>query len=250
MISSAPARQGDQAGDHGLLPKLARLFELYGSTEAGWVTMLHPDEQFRKLGSVGRECIGSGRDYAARRGWTARSPDGEVGELYSRTPYVFDGYWNLPGEDAEEFRGPYCSVGDMARRDADGYLLSGRPQEQYDHQRRREHLSLRGRSVLGAHPAIKDVAVIGAPDPTMGRAGARRGGSARRRTPRPSRSCWRGAEQRIAGFKRPRALTIIADAEMPRTATGKIQHRLLRERIVTMKRAEGAGEIMHRAPCR
>jgi fatty-acyl-CoA synthase len=35
------------------------LFELYGSSEAGWVTMLRPHEQFTKLGSVGRECVGS-----------------------------------------------------------------------------------------------------------------------------------------------------------------------------------------------
>ncbi len=35
------------------------LFELYGSSEAGWVTMLHPDEQFTHLGTVGRETVGS-----------------------------------------------------------------------------------------------------------------------------------------------------------------------------------------------
>ena len=36
---------------------------------------------------------------------------------------------------------------------------------------------------------------------------------------------------RIAGYKRPRAIAFIAEAEMPRTATGKIQHRVLRERF-------------------
>jgi acyl-CoA synthetase (AMP-forming)/AMP-acid ligase II len=36
---------------------------------------------------------------------------------------------------------------------------------------------------------------------------------------------------RIAGYKRPRSISIIADHEMPRTATGKIQHRLLRNRF-------------------
>ena len=47
--------------------------------------------------------------------------DGEVGELFSRTPYVFDGYWKNPEKTAEAFRGAWCSVGDMARRDEDGY---------------------------------------------------------------------------------------------------------------------------------
>ncbi|MFO1338220.1 MAG: AMP-binding protein [Burkholderiaceae bacterium] len=48
--------------------------------------------------------------------------DGEVGELYSRTAYVFDGYWKNPEKTAEAFRGPWCSVGDMARRNADGFI--------------------------------------------------------------------------------------------------------------------------------
>ena len=37
--------------------KLAKLYELYGSSESGWVTMLHPSEQFDQLGSVGKECV-------------------------------------------------------------------------------------------------------------------------------------------------------------------------------------------------
>lgn len=47
-------------------------------------------------------------------------PDGEVGELFSHTPYVFDGYWKNPEKTAEAFSGHWCSVGDMARRDAGG----------------------------------------------------------------------------------------------------------------------------------
>ena len=47
--------------------------------------------------------------------------DGEAGEIYSRTPYAFQGYWKLPEKTAEAFRGDYCTVGDIARRDEDGY---------------------------------------------------------------------------------------------------------------------------------
>ena len=58
MISSAPARRETKLAvmEHF---RNSGLFELYGSTEAGWVTMLHPEEQLTKLGSVGRECVGS-----------------------------------------------------------------------------------------------------------------------------------------------------------------------------------------------
>ncbi len=72
-------------------------------------------------------------------------PDGEVGELYASNPYIFDGYWKLPEKTREAFRGDYCTVGDMARRDAGRLHPSRRPQEQHDHHRRRERLSIRCR---------------------------------------------------------------------------------------------------------
>ena len=58
MISSAPVRKDTKQ----LILKYfknANLYELYGSSESGWVTMLHPEEQFSHLGTVGKECIGS-----------------------------------------------------------------------------------------------------------------------------------------------------------------------------------------------
>src|SRR5882672_4884851 len=58
LVSSAPARRDTKLAilEHF---RNSGLFELYGSTEAGWVTMLHPAEQMTRLGSVGRECAGS-----------------------------------------------------------------------------------------------------------------------------------------------------------------------------------------------
>ena len=53
MISSAPARK-DTKNEILKYFKLAKLYELYGSSESGWVTMLHPKDQFLKLGTVGK----------------------------------------------------------------------------------------------------------------------------------------------------------------------------------------------------
>jgi fatty-acyl-CoA synthase len=58
MISSAPARQETKREVMEMF-RNSGLFELYGATEIGWATMLHPHEQYTKLGSVGRECVGS-----------------------------------------------------------------------------------------------------------------------------------------------------------------------------------------------
>jgi acyl-CoA synthetase (AMP-forming)/AMP-acid ligase II len=228
LVSSAPARRDTKLAilEHF---RNSGLYELYGSTEAGWVTMLHPGEQMTKLGSVGRECAGSapirildpeGRQVA----------DGEVGELYSRTPYTFDGYWNMPEKTAEAFRDGYCTVGDMARRDPDGYYVL------VD---RKSNMIISGgenvypsevENMLGANPNVKEVAVIGLPDAKWGErvhaVVVLHGGSA---ASEDEIIDW--CRDRIAGYKRPRSVSFIADDEMPRTATGKILHRTLRGKL-------------------
>ena len=177
LISSAPARKETKLAimEHF---RNSQLLEGYGSTEAGWVTLLRPDEQLTKLGSIGRELTGSGR-IKLLDDTGEEVADGEVGELYSRTPYAFRGYWKLPDKTAEAFRGPYCSVGDMARRDEDGY---------YYLVDRKSNMIISGgenvypsevESLLGSHPKVKDVAVIGIPDDRWGEAVMRRGGAAR-----------------------------------------------------------------------
>jgi fatty-acyl-CoA synthase len=227
LVSSAPARRDTKLAimEHF---RNCGLYELYGSTEAGWVTMLHPHEQLTKLGSVGRECTGSapirlldadGNDVA----------DGEAGELYSCNPYTFDGYWKLPDKTREAFRGNYCTVGDLARRDADGfyYLVD-----------RKSNMIISGgenvypsevENLLAANDRIKEVAVIGVPDAKWGErvhavvvlhAGAT--------LTEVELVDW--CRDRIAGYKRPRSVSFVGDDDMPRTATGKILHRVLKAR--------------------
>jgi acyl-CoA synthetase (AMP-forming)/AMP-acid ligase II len=228
MISSAPARRDTKEAILDYF-RNSRLWELYGSTEQGWATMLQPEDQFSKLGSVGRECVGSlpirlldeqGGDV----------PPGAVGELWSATPYAFDGYWNLPEKTAAAFRGPHLSVGDMAWRDEDGfyYLVD-----------RKSNMIISGgenvypsevEGILGGHPMVKDVAVIGVPDKTWGeRVQAVVVPHEGARVSVDELMAW--CREHLAGYKRPRKIDLIEQDEMPRTATGKILHRVLRERF-------------------
>ncbi|MBI5615108.1 MAG: AMP-binding protein [Gammaproteobacteria bacterium] len=227
LVSSAPARRETKLA---ILQHFrnSQLFELYGSTEAGWVTWLRPEEQLTKLGSVGRECTATGAirilDAEGRE-----VPDGEVGELYSRTPFVFDGYWKDPEKTAAAFRGAWCSVGDMAYRDADGY---------YYLVDRKSNMIISGgenvypsevESLLAGHPAVKDVAVIGVPHEKWGEAVhaivvPHDGVTV------TEREILDWCRDKIAGYKRPGSIAFITETEMPRTATGKILHRVLRER--------------------
>jgi acyl-CoA synthetase (AMP-forming)/AMP-acid ligase II len=228
LVSSAPARRETKLAVMEYF-RNSSLFEMYGSTEAGWATILRPDEQLTHLGSIGRELTASGRIRLLDDGG-AEVPDGEVGEIHTRTPYAFSGYWKLPEKTAEAFRGEYCTVGDMARRDADGY---------YHLVDRKKNMIISGgenvypsevESLLASHPKVKDVAVIGVPHEKWGESvhaviilhdGA---GAA-------EDEILEWCKDKVAGYKRPRSAAFITEAEMPRTATGKILHRVLRERL-------------------
>jgi acyl-CoA synthetase (AMP-forming)/AMP-acid ligase II len=228
MISSAPARRETKLEIMECFPS-SRLFEAYGSTEAGLVTLLRPERQLEKVGSIGREIVGTGR-IRLLDGDGREVPDGEVGELFSRTPTAFDGYWNLPEATARAFRGPYCTAGDMARRDGDGF---------YTLVDRKSNLIITGgekvypsevEKVLGAHPDVRDVAVIGVPDAKWGEAVTAVVVARPGRSPAAS-ALVEHARRELAGYKCPREVRFIADEEMPRTATGKILHRVLRDRF-------------------
>jgi acyl-CoA synthetase (AMP-forming)/AMP-acid ligase II len=226
MVSSAPARRDTKLAILDFF-KNGQLYELYGSTEAGWVTLLSPDEQLTKLGSVGREWAGSGRIRLLDEN-RQEVKDGEVGELFSLTPYVFDGYWKNKEKTSLAFEGPWCSVGDMARRDEDGYIWL------VD---RKSNMIISGgenvypsevEGVIGAHPAVKDVAVIGVPHDKWGESVSAI--VVLHENENLSEADLRGwCRERLAGFKCPSNVTFISDEQMPRTATGKILHRALRD---------------------
>lgn len=225
MISSAPARRDTKLAIMDYF-RNSGLFELYGSTEAGWVTMLHPDKQFTKLGSVGRECVGS-RPIRLLDSAGNEVAEGEAGELYSCNAYTFDGYWKLPEKTKEAFRGDYCTVGDLARRDEDGYIFL------VD---RKSNMIISGgenvypsevEALLVAHPKVKDAAVIGVNDEKWGER-VHAVIVARDGEMPTHEEILDWCKTRIAGYKRPRSLSFIREEEMPRTATGKILHRVLR----------------------
>ena len=238
LISSAPARRDTKLAilEHF---KNSKLFEGYGSTEAGWVTLLLPEEQLNKLGSIGRELPGTGKIRLLDTGGE-EVPEGEVGELFFNTPYTFQGYWSLPEQTKQAFRGAYCSVGDMARRDADGY---------YFLVDRKSNMIISGgenvypsevESLLGGFPKLREVAVIGVPHDKWGE--TVHAVIVLRDGEKASESevlDW--CKDKIAGYKRPRSVSFVKEEEIPRTATGKIQHRLLRQRFAGSDISVSAG---------
>ena len=227
LISSAPARKDTKMAIMEYF-KNAELWEAYGSTESGLVTLLRPEEQFKKLGSIGREIWGTDRvKILDEKG--NEVPRGQVGELYSRTPHQFKEYWKDPERTKSVFQGEWFSAGDMAYQDEDGYFVL------VD---RKANMIISGgenifpsevENVLGFHPAVKNVAVIGVPDKKWGESVKavvvpHQGKTA---TEKELIDFCRG---KIAGYKIPKSIDFIKDEEMPMTPTGKILHRILREK--------------------
>ena len=228
LCSSAPARVEQK---QGIMETFAGvdLYEGYGSTEAGIVTTLLPDEQLTHPGSIGRESSGTARIRILHDNG-GEVPDGEIGELYSAGPMMFDRYHKMPEETKSAFRGEYFSAGDMARRDADGY---------YHLVDRKKNLIITGgehvfpsevEKVVGSHPAVFDVAVVGLEDPLWGEAVTavvvQHDGSTV-----TEEEIIGHTRQHLAHFKCPKRVVFIAADDMPRTGSGKILHRVLRERL-------------------
>ncbi len=230
LCSSAPVRKSVKTAIMDFFPGV-QLYEGYGSTEAGIVTVLKPEDQLRKLGSIGCESLGTDTikilDDEGRE-----VPDGEVGELYSRGPMLFDGYYKLPEKTASSFRGEWFSAGDMARRDPDGF---------YEIVDRKDNMIITGgehvypsevEEVVASHECVFDCAVISQPDEKWGELVVAvvvpKGQPPGNIDEEAIMACCR---DQLAGYKRPKKVVFIKDEEMPRTPTGKILHRVLRERL-------------------
>ena len=158
-------------------------------------------------------------------------PHGTAGEVIVRGPNVLYEYWGDADATAEALRDGWYHTGDIGTRDADGYF--------YIHDRKKNMIISGGENIypseveaaLGAHPMIKDVAIVGTPDEKWGeRVHAFVILHDEATATSDELIAW--CRDRIAPYKRPRSMSFIREEDMPRTATGKILHRVLRARLV------------------
>lgn len=151
--------------------------------------------------------------------------DGEVGEIWLRGPSVTPGYWNKPEETAKAFVGDWYRSGDLGRRDPGGVIhVPDRLKDMYI-SGGENVFPAEVEAVIGAHPNVRDVAVIGVDDPRWGECGlafvvaAQAGATAE--------EILVHCAERLAPYKRP-ARVIFLDT-IPRTASGKAQKHILRQ---------------------
>ena len=224
-IAENTLRQALDAFDCGFV-------QSYGMTEAAQaLTFLSVADHRAALDARPELLLSAGRPAV---GTTVRVLDsidaptsaGKSGEIVARGPQLMSGYWRRPDETSEALRGGWLRTGDLGRVDPDGYLFV---------EDRTKDMVVSGgenvfprvvENVLFAHPAIAEAAVIGVPDDRWGEAVKAvvvlRSGA----------GCTEDeilafCRSRLGGFERPRSVDFL-DA-LPRTATGKVLKRVLRE---------------------
>ncbi|MDI2132432.1 class I adenylate-forming enzyme family protein [Yinghuangia seranimata] len=205
----------------------AGVHELYGSTESGIIANLRPADARRKTGSVGHPWFQTEVRVLGADG-TPAAP-GEPGELFSRSPYLMNGYLDNAAATEECTTGDgFVTCGDIVVRDEEGYL--------YIVDRKKDVIISGGVNVYPreveeavlSHPAVDDVAVVGIPHEKWGEqvaaavvlaAGADLTYEELAAHVRPL----------LAGYKVPRELAVVP--ELPRNAGGKVLKRELRDRL-------------------
>lgn len=205
------------------------LIQGYGMTETGplLTLLLDQDHAGPRVRSCGQVLPGVELRITDESG--ALVPRGQPGVVRARGLNVMAGYWNKPEETQATLVNGWMNTGDVAYEDEDGYI--------YIVDRQKDMIITGGENVyptevevaLSAHPAVKEVAVVAAPDSTWGElvvacVHLRPGLQA---SEDELRSVCR---ERLAGYKVPKRFEFFA-AELPKGGTGKILRRELRARF-------------------
>jgi fatty-acyl-CoA synthase len=205
----------------------------YGQTETSILCCLDPADAARKAGSVGRpvfhgevRCVALDALEEEPRAWRDVQPS-ETGEIVVRGPITMLGYWKRPVETAATLRGGrdgWLRTGDLATVDDEGFFtLVGRQRDMWISGGENVYPA-EVEAVFAEHPALREIAVVGVPDPQWGEVGRAfvvlEAGHA---LDPEALMAW--GRERLAPFKLPERF--VALDELPKTASGKVQKHLL-----------------------
>jgi acyl-CoA synthetase (AMP-forming)/AMP-acid ligase II len=201
------------------------LWEVYGSTELGVDTVLRPEDQLRKPGSCGKPAPGVEIRLFDEQGREVTEPH-VPGELFVRSKSVLSTYHKARDKYEADRRGDFHTVGDVAYFDEEGFYFIC--------DRKKDMIISGGMNVYPAeveaaleqHPAIYEAAVFGIPSDEWGES------VHAVVVPRPGERLGEAevvafAREHLAGYKIPRSVSFAE--ELPRTGSGKILKRTLRE---------------------
>ena len=205
-----------------------KLVQGYGLTETGFLTGLEDHEHTEdKLLSCGRPCPGIDVRIIDESGNEVEV--GQPGELVARGANVMHGYWNNPEDTKSAFRNGMFRTGDVGYQSADGYFfLLDRIKDMIVTGGENVYCG-EVETVIDEHPAVREAAVFGIPDPQWGELVTAcvvlKPGKVLN-TDELIPHCRRS----LASYKIPRRIEFSA-SELPKSASGKILKRILRDAI-------------------
>lgn len=205
-----------------------KLLEGYGLSETTAPTHINPVHRPR-YGTVGLPLPLTEAHIVSLDDGVTEMPPGEAGEVVVRGPQVMKGYWNAPEATAQAIPADgFFRTGDIGRMDGEGYFTID--------ERKKDLIKASGYSVFPAevealmyrHPAVAEVGVVGVPDAYRGedvmafvvkRAGA---------ADVSERQIVDWCREEMSVYKAPRHVRFVET--LPRTASGKLLKRVLREK--------------------
>lgn len=198
----------------------------YGLSEACPETHNSPLQRV-KHGTVGIPIMDTDARIVDEETGETELPPGEVGELVIKGPQVMKGYLNRPEDSKEALRDGWLYTGDLALMDEEGYFRIV--------DRKKEIIKYKGytiapaevESVLYEHPAVRECAVVGKPDPLAGEV-PKAYVVVKEGCTLSKEEVIRFCEQRVAPYKKVREVEFIE--QIPKTRVGKILRRVLKDR--------------------
>jgi len=209
------------------LPKV-KLVQVYGLSESGFLTGLqdreHTDD---RLTSCGRPCPGIEVRVADPCGKQVEA--GQLGELLARGANVMRGYWNNQEDTAAAFCNGFFRTGDIGYQDAEGYFRILDRQKDMIVTGGENVYCGEVEAVILRHPAVREAAAFGIPDPQWGELVAARivlkqGMSV------TVDELVEHCRQSLANYKVPRRVEF-SETDLPKSGSGKVLKRVLRERF-------------------
>lgn len=207
---------------------------VYGSNEQAWITAATPADQDAYPDSVGRPVAGVEVEIVGQDNQPL--PFGSVGRIRMRSDHIATGYLNNPEADARAFRDGWFYPMDLAAINQDGYIfLKGRADDLISVDGIKFY-PVETEAVLLRHPAVRDAAVFGWPHPLHDQVTV---AAVTTDAPVTRQRIKAFCVRHLAPYKVPRTIMLLD--EMPRTTTGKILKRRLKERL-RRKIAEHGGK--------
>ena len=222
--------------------------EMFGQTEMNYIVGNSHELWPAKPGSMGRPY--PGHSVAAIDDDGREVGVGEIGEVAvnriapdgNPDPVFFLEYYRNPEGTARKFTGDWCRTGDLARRDAEGYLwYQGRADDMFKAAGYRIGPS-EIENCLVRHPAVANAAVVPSPDEMRGNVVKAFIVLAAGQAPSAAieDDIREHVRRYLAPYEYPKEIEFI-DA-LPMTTTGKVQRRVLRERERERKAAQSGSD--------